>query len=227
MSNGPRQRGMGTIGILSGPFSRYAAFTIALLNTLKPPDTRLEYTQNTDIVGNMNLICRNMRGDWLWILGDDHVWEPDLLARLMAHDVDVVVPLCLTRTAPFAPVVYSGEVEEGVYASAHDLPAGELVQVHAAGSAGMLVKRRVLDAIGDPWFSTDGTGMNEDLTFCRKVRDAGFDIYCDTSALLGHIGTMTVWPTYQDEKWKVELDVGNGNSLTLDYLPKPELAVVA
>src|SRR6266498_2105759 len=145
-----------------------------------PPGSKLLWTKGVDIVGNMNTMVREMRGEWLWILGDDHVMDPDLLQRLLARNVDVVVPLCLKRSPPYDPVVYSHQNELGEYVGA-DLPSSGLVEVHAAGSAGMLVSRRVLAELEDPVFESHG-GLNEDLTFCAKARDAGFRIWCDVDA---------------------------------------------
>lgn len=195
----------GTIGIISGARTCYPDFGRALTICAKPDDTRLIWTESSDIVGNCNTICRNYRGDWIWFLGDDHVFDPDLLPRLLERNVDVVVPLCLKRTPPYDPVVYGGQNGRGEYYVA-DLPGGGITEVHAAGSAGMLVRRHVLEAIGDPWFESHG-GLNEDLTFCAKVREAGFRIWCDVDCRLGHLSTHTVWPARRDGGWHADIEL--------------------
>ena len=35
------------------------------------------------------------------MIGDDHAFLPDMIERLVLHDVDVVAPLCLQRASPF------------------------------------------------------------------------------------------------------------------------------
>jgi len=193
----------GTIGVIGGDLGRYADFTAALCILGKPDDTRLIYTRTVDVVGNCNTICRNYRGDWVWFIGDDHTFDPDVMIRLLEHEVDVVVPLCLKRTPPFDPVVYGGQNEEGLYYGA-ELPEHGLTEIHAAGSAGMLVRRYVLEAIDDPWFESHG-GLNEDLTFCQKVREAGFEIWCDVDTRLGHIATHQVWPAFREGRWHPDI----------------------
>lgn len=215
MNKGPRQRGMGTIGVLSHELTRYADFSIALMHHQTPPGSKLIWTKGVDVVGNMNRMVDGMEGDWLWVLGDDHVFDFDLLNRLLAHDVDIVVPLCLKRNPPYDPVVYSGQNEKDEYIGYTDLPESGLVEVHAAGSAGMLIRRRVFDALSDPVFEAYG-GLNEDLTFCAKAREAGFTIWCDVEARLGHIGILCVWPIWVDGEWKIQLQLGNGQSLTVN-----------
>lgn len=216
----------GTIGVLSSDLSRYADFSVALLHQQTPPGAKLIWTKGADVVGNMNRMVAGMEGDWLWILGDDHVFAPGLLLSLLKRDVDVIVPLCLKRTPPYDPVVYAEQNEDGDYVAFVDLPEHGLVPIHAAGSAGMLVKRHVIEAIGGPVFESHG-GLNEDLTFCAKVRAAGFQIWCDVDAFLGHIGLVSIWPKYRDGEWQVDLDLGNGTMMPVRRFLKPEFAGAA
>jgi hypothetical protein len=209
VTNGPRIRGGGTIGVVAQDLARYSDFCLSMTILEKPADARIIWTKSTDVVGNCNQMCRNMVGEWLWIMGDDHVFNPDILLRLLARDVDIVVPFVMTRTPPYAPVVMSepnGLDEHGhlEYQIAW-LPESGLHEVYAAGSAGMLIRRPVLEAIADPWFSTDGKGLNEDFAFCRKAREAGFKIHCDVDVQMGHIATHTVWPEHRDGGWQPNL----------------------
>lgn len=213
----------GMIGVVSGSRTTYADFAISLLHVLKPAGCRLAWAQSVDVAGNFNRLCREDI-DWLWILGDDHIFDPDLLHRLLAHGKDVIVPLCLKRTAPYEPVVFEDEPEPGSYRIA-ELPASGTFPVYAAGSAGMLVQRRVLDAIPHPRFEAFGA-QNEDLNFCRKVREAGFEIWCDVDARLGHIGNIEVWPTLGPTGWGVELDIGGGQHIQLVREPEPDPAPI-
>jgi len=211
----------GTIGVMSGELC-HADFALSLMHQQTPPGTKLVWTKGIDIVGNMNSLVRKMEGEWLWVLGTDHVMSFDLLARLLEHDVDVVVPLCLKRSPPYDPVVYSHQNSKDEYVGYNDLPEHGLVPIHAAGSAGMLIRRHVLEAFEDPVFESHG-GLNEDLSFCAKVRDAGFSIWCDVEAHLGHIGQISVWPTWRNDEQAIDLHLGNGEIMPIRRLVQPEL----
>lgn len=215
----------GTIGVVSGEFVRYSDFCLALTILGKPDGTKLIWTKSSDVAGNMNTICRKFQGDWVWFIGDDHVFDPDIVLRLLSRNVDVVVPFCLKRSPPFDPVVYSHQNERGEYVGA-ELPASGLAEVYACGSAGLLVRRRVLEAIEDPWFEKTN-GPNEDLNFFAKVRESGFTIWCDVDCRLGHMASHTVWPAYREEGWHADIQLDNALTLPLRRELRPEFAEAA
>ena len=210
----------GTIGVMSGDLSRYSIFSMCLIQMLSYSGElvkHFDWLTGSNITGNCNDLAKNCvkdkDSDWMWMIGDDHAFRPDIVEKLVMCDVDAVVPHCLQRASPFPQVIYEGEDhdadEEGTHILHTNLPEDELIEVYAAGAAGMLVKRHVLEAIGEPYFETFGK-QNEDLEFCRKIRDAGFKIHCHTGIPLGHIGQMIVWPHYLDdnERWGIRMNVG-------------------
>lgn len=177
-------------------------------------DVGIAWGTGSDITGNFNRAIEMMRpqDEWVWIMGDDHVWDEFLLLQLIQHDLDVVVPNVVEKQAPFKPVVYSGidgKSPEGFdYHVVARLPATGVHEVFAAGSAGMLIRRHVIDALERPVFQTSGHYQNEDLNLCRKIREAGFKIHCDVDARMGHIGLMNVVPMWAGERWGVALETG-------------------
>lgn len=201
----------GTIGILSRFALTYVDFATNMLRLVRPEGTRVIWIQGSDTTAQFNYIADNMSGDWLWIMGDDHTFEATQLVQLLSLDLDVVVPLCLKKQAPFEPVVYGGEqvVEGKTYYTQAVLPATGVAEIHAAGSAGMLIRKRVLDELPRPVFETTGAQMDEDLVLCRKIRDAGFKLHCAVDIRLGHLGFFGVYPMWQGERFGTVLDLGN------------------
>ena len=204
----------GLIVLPIGSRSIYPEFFIDYQNLTAghvPPGTVTSIRQSGSVVENLNSSLKQMQPhhQFAFIMGDDHRFAPDLLIRLLEHDKDVVVPLGVRRVPPFLLGIFKEEAEFWDEGLQRDYPGylpynpdevpDELFTVVASGSAGMLVRRPVLDAIGFPWFeSSDGVFLNEDLEFCRRVRALGYDIWCDPHALLGHIGQMAVWPHWFD-----------------------------
>lgn len=206
----------GTIGVVTQPLARYTDFWLADKALIRPATTKFLNRQGMDVTGNYNGLVDEMQGDWLWIMGDDHTFAPDILVNLLAHDVDVVVPLVLKKDAPFDPVVYESEDGEDEktglpFHRVARLPQSGLHEIYAAGSAGMLIRKRVLDALERPVFTTSHGVQNEDLIFCRKVREAGFKIFCDVDQKMGHISIHTVYPMWTGDRWGSIVDFGNGH----------------
>lgn len=46
--------------------------------------------------------------------------------------------------------------------------------------------------------------FGEDLAFCKRAVDLGFEIWADPTAIMGHVGHITIYPE-DHEKWKAEM----------------------
>lgn len=216
------RHGPGTIIIPISDNLRYPEFFIDYSALDVPDGTQASINRSASIVANLNASLEAMPADheWAWLLADDHVFPNDLLMRLLDHEADIIVPLCLKRTPPFTMVIYREETGHWDELMKRDYPGyvpyacdevpDQVFPVVAAGSAGMLIRRHVLDTIGFPYFeSTDGVYQNEDLEFCRRARLHGFEILCDPHAYLGHIGQMHLWPTrLEDGTLCIKIDCG-------------------
>lgn len=206
----------GTIALPCGEMGRFNSFTYSFATLQYPSGTRVGMAKGLSIPRNLNSIMRERIGEWTWLIGDDHVFDPwivyRLLDRMYEEDLDVLVPVCIRRQPPFATVLFKERTDEGYQPFAYDeLPLGGTMEVFACGTAGMLIRERVLEEIGDPWFeNADREHATEDLEFCRKIRDAGYPIHADMNVLLGHTGLVTIWPKVHNENWGFLYDFGAG-----------------
>lgn len=135
--------------------------------------------------------------DWLLFCDDDHVTPPDFLMRLLAWDVPFVGGLYFTRTPPHHTTCL---IEQPVALTPEDrfrsLDRAEfsgdgLKPVDVLGMGFTLIRREVLDAVGDPWFEM-GTFGTDDIAFCLKARDLGFVPQVDCSMSVPHMGIKAV-----------------------------------
>lgn len=209
---------LGTIAILSSEHGRYTRFWLSQLGLKPPGPTKLVTKFSVNIAEARNEALADAEGEWLWFIDDDHTFAPDLLTKLIARDVDVIQPLVLARYAPFGPVIMGPETQDG---SKHWrlalLPSdkGGIKEVHVAGAAGMLIRRRVWERIPRPWFTAGDLNpevLGEDVGFCRRVRAAGFKVYCDLDNRMGHLNVGEVWPVWDEEhqRWETEITFGQG-----------------
>jgi hypothetical protein len=211
--------GPGFVVLPTSEQGRYPAFHACLIKLLiggLPEGSGLTWHQGCDISAELNHGIRRAiqsnRCEWVWIIGDDHTFAPDIVERLLAHNVPVVVPLVLKRSQPNTPVVYG---EDGMALKFGPEDHG-LREVAAAGNAGMLIRRAVLDAVGDPWFTVGGVErQREDLAFCSKLEALHIPVFVDLDTWMGHITPVEVWPhRHPDGRWNVKYQ----NNLSMEVL---------
>ena len=126
----------------------------------------------------------------------DMTFPQDMIERLLAHDLDIVATNCARRRLPTGPTAQRYD-ENGERVLVYTMPESTgIEEVGSIGMGVMLIKRKVFEALSEPWFETpwrnDKRGyVGEDVFFCRKAQAAGFKIWIDhdVSKEIGHIGT--------------------------------------
>lgn len=155
-------------------------------------------------------------GDRLLILEDDHIVQPNIIARCRGHRADAVTGLYVQRRPPFSPVLYSHVTETGVAVDMQPDSVSRLIDqghrgitnevpIEGTGTGVLSVHRRVFETLKYPWFEASpyathqGDAGGHDLWFCQKLRAAGFSLAWDTSEHMRciHIG----WDTYDIDRW--------------------------
>jgi hypothetical protein len=223
----PSSHKPGTVGVVVGSLARYRALFTSIEKLRVPVGTNLIYAENADPARGSNALVDGMTGEWLWIMGDDHRFGPDTLLKLLEREVDIVVPLVCRRQPPFESVLYKKMVGDGLPNETYrlsELPTSGLLQVDAAGSAGMLVRQYVFGALPRPWFEFQ-RHTSEDVGFCVNARKSGFAVYADLDQTMTHITPCELEPKPRDGKWVVEAAIG-GKSFSLGA-ERPNLRAVA
>lgn len=177
----------GTIAVCAQELSRYQEFTASLselcLHMHGGQWTQKSYT-GADIAFARHYAAANFEGDYLWFIDDDHGFQPDLLEKLLARKTDIIAPLVPRKHGPYSPVA----VIDDKPIRLNGIQRG-LREVHTTGTSGMLIHRRVFDALEPPYFRAGGAEphrVDEDRDFCNRVREAGFKIFVDTSLIMAH-----------------------------------------
>uniref|UniRef100_A0A6M3IGX8 Putative methyltransferase n=1 Tax=viral metagenome TaxID=1070528 RepID=A0A6M3IGX8_9ZZZZ len=138
---------------------------------------------------------------FLWI-DSDMVFNPDMACQLARHQVDMVSLVYHCRSGAPLPLVYvkSDDLEGYKHHTLLDIPQ-MLCKVDAFGFGGCLISRKVFEGTPEPWFTVDYRA-GEDIAFCKRARDFGFQPYVDGVYSAGHIGTAPVVSEKDFAKWK-------------------------
>ena len=133
--------------------------------------------------------------DWVMWLDSDIIYPSNIIRKLMASNKDMVTGIYYKRTPPYTPCIY--KLEDNKLKSYIDYPEDKLFPVEAAGFGCMLMKasviQRVYDKFGGCFFPVNGVG-GEDLSFIRRAKDIGIEVWCDSSVLCGHVGRQIIYP---------------------------------
>lgn len=144
--------------------------------------------QRAVLVNNaMNTNC-----DYILWIDSDMSFPKNLFQRLFAHNTDVVACTYSTRTKPYRNVAFlTNNFNDRLDAT---------IGVHKVFSVGMglmLTNINVYKSVSRPWFMFDydvqlNSYLGEDMYFCQRLNQNGFDIYVDvdTSKKCYHLGTI-------------------------------------
>ena len=142
------------------------------------------------------------KSDYLLFVDDDMTFPKDTLERLLAHDKEVVGVNSYSRCLPLSSTVGLMD-EKGEYKHPDKYPIferkipEELFKCYFVGAGVLLIDTKVFEKIKKPYFefttykSGEFKGMvkdGEDGTFCKKVKEAGMDVWCDPTIPISHLG---------------------------------------
>lgn len=133
--------------------------------------------------------------EWLLWIDNDTVFEPEDLQTLMDLDMDIVTGIQFTTGEDHFPLLRYLDKKTWTMRPLTAIPTLGPFEVDGCGFGFVLMKRRVLETVTDPWFEFK-SGFSEDLNFCFKAKHAGFKIVAHPRVLLGHINKKIF--TYQD-----------------------------
>lgn len=134
--------------------------------------------------------------DYVMWLDSDITYPANIIHKLMGCNKDMVTGIYHKRTAPYTPCVY--KLVEDKLQPYLDYPEDKLFNVEAAGFGCMLMKVKVIKAVYDKYggcfFPVNGVG-GEDLSFIRRAKECGIEVWCDSSVRCGHIGRQVIMPS--------------------------------
>ena len=77
----------------------------------------------------------------------------------------------------------------------------------------MMIRASIFDRVTEPWFAPEHE-WGTDVQLCKRVRAAGYEVWCDTSIEIGHM---------QNEKRLITSDVIKKDTSTREYEPLARL----
>lgn len=146
---------------------------------------------------NLALQAMKAEFDYMLWLDSDMVFQQDLLVKMKQvmdeKDLDFLTGLYFRRVPPFTPVLFDQlDIEEDgscTWTDWKDVPEG-MFKIGGCGFGCVLIKTDVLFDVQSKFGEMFNpiANMGEDLSFCWRARQCGYDIWCDPSLVCGHVG---------------------------------------
>lgn len=187
-----------------------ALFCQSLALLQRAGDTMIGFEVGSLVYNARNNLARQAikaEADYVLWLDSDMVFSPDLLQRMMKvskeNDIDFLTGLCFRRKPPYTPCLFDKleRLENGAgasYTALMSVPDGRF-KVGGCGFAGVLMTTDVILSVsakfGGRMFDPM-PGFGEDVSFCWRARQCGYDIWCDSEIELGHVGNCIVTRKY-------------------------------
>lgn len=150
-----------------------------------------------------NTSCMRMLeigADFLFFLDSDVIPPPDVIHRLLRHNLPLVSGVYHRRSHPAGVPVMMKPVGQWVT----EYPPNSLIEVDVVGAGCMLIRRDVLQNMppqrpGYHWFDwrvnmkgspgiDPGDCLSEDFTFCTACKKMGVKTIVDTGVICDHVG---------------------------------------
>lgn len=223
MSAVDRQGAPAPSGAVAVAFASEAGHTSLLpnLNDLKtPPDTVKIFEFRNQRYEALNvLVERALAGPayWIWFINENHSFEPEIIETLLQRNEAMVAPISVDSIEPYYPRAWTDVADDGgtkPFLLNQVVGPATMVEVRGANVTGMLVRRAVFEAMGRPWFRRTET-MAEDVYFCERAKELGFQTYVDTSSRLSTRSSAQINPVHRGDRWELSVEVGDNMKFAL------------
>ena len=204
------------IGVPTAEFSRRADFHDYFNSMAKPDGTLVISPHGPSPAKNRNIIIEQAllnNCSHIMFIDDDMAFKSNLLLELLSHDKDIVSGLYFGRNYPHQPMIFDSVDEKGrAFAYFMNGDDDRLIKIAACGLGVCLIKTHIFEKMEKPWIrlgELDAQEWCDDLGFFFRASKITDEVYCDTQCLVGHIGTMILWPNKIDDKWYTVYDTNN------------------
>lgn len=130
-------------------------------------------------------------------LDSDMIFEEEIIDDLYDTGKDFVCGIFHARRPSHVSCIFK-ELVPPVRYKWDEYPVGTF-QIKGCGMAATLIKTEILKAVRDKYGNcfTPAYNLGEDLAFCRRADEMGFEIWAESTVRVGHIGHIVIYPEHE------------------------------
>lgn len=155
------------------------------------------YGQGPDLDYNRNIVFERAReaNDHFLMIDSDIIFTVDdvyKINELLDQGHDAVTGVYPVGTPPYPPCIF--ERIPGDYKLTKVQPG--IKEIGACGGGFLGINRNVMEKMTHNPFDNIQEGdifHGEDISFCYRLHEQGFKLWCDSSIKLGHVRTTTIY----------------------------------
>lgn len=134
--------------------------------------------------------------DGVFWCDDDVTLHPEAISALVAVNEDFVCGIYCQRAGYHWPLIARYDESSKKFQWCYKFPKDTLATMDGCGFGVVYTSAKMLRALGEePFNHLDD--CSEDLSFCLRAKRAGFQLYCYTSVLCGHMPADSEPITYE------------------------------
>ena len=136
----------------------------------------------------------------LWI-DADMIFQETVVDDLLWTEKPYVAGIFHARRAPHCSCLFKCLDPIDRY-SMDDYPC-EPFKIAGSGMGLVLMETTAIQAVYDKFGTCflPMADLGEDLAFCKRLGECGFEMWADPSVRIGHVGHITIWPE-AEETWR-------------------------
>lgn len=128
----------------------------------------------------------------IFFLDSDMMVRGDIIQKLAEHNKAIVGANYNERRLPYRSTVKFRENGITVPKDAKDIP-NHLFKCYAVATGCLLIDMKVFEKVETPWFFYSALpngriDYGDDVWFCEQAHKAGYDVWCDPTIDIRHIG---------------------------------------
>lgn len=217
------------VGLSTGEQIRESSFIPYFMGLQRPPNSFTTTVHGQSPAQSRNMIIKQGLDNGcthIFFMDDDMIFPPDTLMKLLVHDKDIVSALYLLRSFPHRPAFFDKAYDNGrCKFSFLERGVNGLIKGVNCGLGAVLISTEVFKHLEQPYVrlgEIEKDGWCDDVGFFNRCREAGFDIYCDLNAPVGHMACVTLWPEMHKDEWFTNYKHPTGNVLIPQHIPTEE-----
>lgn len=182
----------------------HTATAASLVNMRRVGDCRFSFLCNSLVYDARNMLAAeaiDTGADRILFIDSDMYFQPDMMehmADVLDYGFHFISGLYFRRKFPMTPLIYDSieivtenGIKKGKTVAYTNYPADRLFMVDGCGFGAVMMEismlKEMFDVYERPFDPMPGV-LGEDLAFCYRAQQLGYELWCDPRIKLGHVG---------------------------------------